>query len=67
VIFAGEAERAGLLVNAIKAGTCVDALPFAPLDGNAHWGRYAFQGWEARKLGNSSEGAAGTSFRFPLS
>ncbi|MDW7709989.1 MAG: FAD-dependent oxidoreductase [Deferrisomatales bacterium] len=43
-VFAGEAEQAGLIVAAIRAGSRLEDLPFDPLDRRAHWGAYAFAG-----------------------
>ncbi|MBE0618460.1 MAG: hypothetical protein IH608_11125 [Proteobacteria bacterium] len=46
-VFAGEADRAGPDGCDHQAGARLEDLPFDPLDRRAHWGRYAFHGWEA--------------------
>lgn len=43
-VFAGEAEQAGLVIAAIRAGTRLEDLPFDPLAERFHWGAYAFAG-----------------------
>ncbi len=43
-VFAGDADQAGLLVSAVRAGMRLEELPFDPLGERIHWGRYAFGG-----------------------
>ncbi|MEW6486397.1 MAG: FAD-dependent oxidoreductase [Thermodesulfobacteriota bacterium] len=47
-VFAGEAEQAGLVIAAIRAGTRLEDLPFDPLAERFHWGAYAFAGCGSR-------------------